>query len=257
MSWWEVFFLAILEGLTEFLPISSTGHLILASAWLGLAQETFVQDFEIIIQGGAILAVVVHSFSRLWKPRLYLLVGAAFVPTALLGYLLHDYVEALLDRPLVVATMLMAGGFVLILMDRWFVKAQNGLSQLSPWQAVGIGLIQGVSLVPGISRAAAALFGGRLMGLSRAEAAEFSFLLALPTLTAAAAYKYLKSPVIWTPERTAMLLTGMGVAFVVAFLAMRFLIAVWLRYGLKPFGWYRIGLGIVVWSLWAMDRLSS
>jgi undecaprenyl-diphosphatase len=110
MSWWEALFLAILEGLTEFWPISSTGHLILASSFLGIAKEAFVQDFEIIIQGGAILAVVVHSFSRLWQPKLYLLVGLAFVPTAVLGYGLHDYVEAFLDKPLVVATCAHVGG---------------------------------------------------------------------------------------------------------------------------------------------------
>ena len=110
MSWWEALFLAVIEGLTEFLPVSSTGHLVLASSFLGIAKETFVQDFEIIIQGGAILAVVVHSFSRLWQPKLYVLVGAAFVPTALMGYFLHDYVEAFLDRPLVVAGALIGGG---------------------------------------------------------------------------------------------------------------------------------------------------
>lgn len=257
MSWWEALFLAILEGLTEFWPISSTGHLILASSFLGIAKEAFVQDFEIIIQGGAILAVVVHSFSRLWQPKLYFLVGLAFVPTAVLGYGLHSYVEAFLDKPLVVATALVVGGIVLLQMDRWFAGVQKRMEELGWMEAVGIGIMQAVSLVPGVSRAAAALFGGRLMGLSRQEAAEFSFLLAVPTLGAAAAYKFLKSPIVWTGERTAILLVGMAVAFLVALAAMRFLIAVWMRWGMRPFGWYRIALGIGVWLVWAAGKFSS
>jgi undecaprenyl-diphosphatase len=257
MSWWEALFLAILEGLTEFWPISSTGHLILASSFLGIAKEAFVQDFEIIIQGGAILAVVVHSFSRLWQPKLYLLVGLAFVPTAVLGYGLHSYVEAFLDKPLVVATALVVGGIVLLQMDRWFAGAQKRMEELGWMEAVGIGMMQAVSLVPGVSRAAAALFGGRLMGLSRQEAAEFSFLLAVPTLGAAAAYKFLKSPIVWTADRALMLLTGMVVAFLVALIAMRFLIAVWMRWGMRPFGWYRIALGAMVWLGWVLGKYSS
>ncbi len=256
MSWWETLFLAVLEGLTEFLPVSSTGHLILASTYLGIAKEAFVQDFEIIIQSGAILAVVVHSFSRLWQPRLYLLVGLAFVPTAVLGYLLHAYVEAFLDKPLVVATALIGGGVVLLYMDRWFSQAQKNIETLSWLGAVGIGFVQGLSLIPGVSRAAAALLGGQLMGLSRREAAEFSFLLAVPTLGAASAYKFLKSPIVWTEDKTLMLLTGMVVAFGVALAAMRFLIAVWMRWGMRPFGWYRIALGTVVWLLWMLGRYS-
>jgi len=111
--------------------------------------------------------------------------------------------------------------------------------------------------VPGVSRAAAALFGGRLMGLSRQEAAEFSFLLAVPTLGAAAAYKFLKSPIVWTADRALMLLTGMVVAFLVALIAMRFLIAVWMRWGMRPFGWYRIALGAIVWLGWLLGKYSS
>lgn len=256
MSWWEALFLAVLEGLTEFWPVSSTGHLILASSYLGIAKETFVQDFEIIVQGGAILAVVVHSFSRLWQPRLYLVVGLAFVPTAILGYLIHPYVEAFLDKPLVVATALIGGGIVLLYMDRWFVRAQKSIEGLSWLEAMGIGLVQGLSLIPGVSRAAAALLGGQLMGLSRQEAAEFSFLLAVPTLGAASAYKFLKSPIVWTEDKTAMLLTGMAVAFGVALAAMRFLIAVWMRWGMRPFGWYRILLGMAVWLLWMLGTSS-
>ncbi len=256
MTWWEALFLAVLEGLTEFLPVSSTGHLVLASSYLGIAKEAFVQDFEIIIQGGAILAVVVHSFSRLWQPKLYLLVGLAFIPTAVLGYALHSYVEAFLDKPLVVATALIGGGIVLLYMDRWFARSQKRIEGLSWGEAMGIGLVQGLSLIPGVSRAAAALFGGRLMGLSREEAADFSFLLAVPTLGAASAYKFLKSPIVWTADKTAILLTGMVVAFAVALLAMRFLIAVWMRWGMRPFGWYRIALGTAVWLLGMLGKFS-
>jgi undecaprenyl-diphosphatase len=139
MSWWEALFLAILEGLTEFWPISSTGHLILVSSFLGIAKEAFVQDFEIIIQGGAILAVVVHSFSRLCQPKLYLLVGLAFVPTAVLGYGLHSYVEAFLDKPFVVATALVVGGIVLLQMDRWFVGRRSGWRSWDGWRRWGLG----------------------------------------------------------------------------------------------------------------------
>jgi len=252
MSWWEALLLAIVEGITEFLPVSSTGHLILLSAWLGRAEESFVQAYEIIIQGGAILAVVVHSYQRLWQPRLYLVVGAAFLPTAVVGWLAKDFLEALLDSPLVVAINLLVGGLVLIGMDRWFRDRTGTIEDLTWVQAAGIGLVQAVSLFPGVSRAAAALFGAQLMGLSKTQAAEFSFLLAVPTLGAASAYKLWKSAGLLSSTDASLLLGGIGVAFGVALLAMRFLVSLWSRYGMKPFGLYRIVLGgaVLGWLLW-------
>lgn len=249
MTWWEALLLAIVEGITEFLPVSSTGHMILLSAWLGRAAEPFVQDYEIIIQGGAILAVLVHSYPRLWQPRLYILIGAAFLPTAIVGFLAKSFIESLLDSPMVVAVNLIIGGAVLIGMDRWFVSSERVAEELPLWRAVIIGTVQAVSLIPGISRAAAALFGARWMGLNKVEAAEFSFLLAVPTLGAASLYKLYKSPVALSTDNLPMLAMGIGVSFVVALLAMRFLLSLWQRYGLLPFGVYRIALGMVV-LLW-------
>lgn len=252
MSWWEALLLAVVEGITEFLPVSSTGHLILLSVWLGRSHESFVQAYEIIIQGGAILAVVVHSYQRLWQPRLYLLVGAAFLPTAVLGFLAKDFLESLLDSPLVVAINLLIGGFVLMGMDRWFRNRTGTMEGLTWLQAAGIGLVQAASLLPGVSRAAAALFGAQLMGLSKTQAAEFSFLLAVPTLGAASAYKLWKSTELLSSTDATLLLLGSGVAFGVALLAMRFLVSLWNRYGMKPFGLYRILLGgaVLGWLLW-------
>lgn len=249
MSWWEALLLALVEGITEFLPVSSTGHLILLSAWLGRAEEAFVQDYEIIIQGGAILAVLVHSYERLWRPKLYLLVAAAFVPTAIIGFLAKDFVERLLDSPFIVALNLIVGGVVLLFMDRWFSSSVEKVENLSLWRAAVIGMVQALSLFPGISRAAAALFGARWMGLGKSESAEFSFLLAVPTLGAASAYKLYKSPVAFSSDNLSLLLMGSLVAFVVALLAMRFLLSLWQRYGMLPFGMYRILLGGVV-LLW-------
>lgn len=251
MSWWEALLLAIIEGITEFLPISSTGHLILVSAWLGRVEEAFVQDYEIIIQGGAILAVVVHSWQRLWQPRLYLLIGAAFVPTAVIGFLAKGIVERFLGMPWVVAVNLALGGVVLLFMDRWFADRDVEIKRLSWVQAALIGIVQALSLLPGVSRAAAALFGAQLVGLSRREAAEFSFLLAVPTLGAASLYKLWKSPVALTGANAEVLGTGVLVSFLVALLAMRLLVGLWVRYGMALFGWYRIGLGLIVLAVLA------
>ncbi|MCX8112632.1 MAG: undecaprenyl-diphosphate phosphatase [Bacteroidia bacterium] len=249
MSWWEALLLALVEGITEFLPVSSTGHMILISIWLGRAEETFTQDYEIIIQGGAILAVLAHSYRRLWNPRLYLPIAVAFLPTAMIGFWAKEWLEGLLTSPLIVAINLIAGGVVLMRMDRWFRGSQGGIESISLWRAMIIGLVQALSLLPGVSRAAAALFGARWMGLKKEDAAEFSFLLAVPTLGAASAYKLLKSPVAFSSENAPVLIMGIVVAFIVAFLAMRFLITSWQRYGLLPFGVYRIILGSVV-LLW-------
>nr|BAL57459.1 undecaprenyl-diphosphatase [uncultured Bacteroidetes bacterium] len=249
MSWGEALLLAVVEGLTEFLPVSSTGHLILVSSFLGRASEEGVQAYEIVIQGGAILAVVFHSWRRLWQPRLYLLVGAAFLPTALIGFLAADRVERLLDAPGVVAVNLILGGLVLMGMDRWFAHRQGRIESLSWVQAMLIGVVQAFSLFPGVSRAAAALFGAQLMGLSRREAAEFSFLLAVPTLGAASLYKLWKTPSLLAGPDASLLGLGVVVAFAVALVAMRFLVSLWSRYGMLPFGIYRIVLGtlVLVW----------
>ncbi|MCS6895968.1 MAG: undecaprenyl-diphosphate phosphatase [Bacteroidia bacterium] len=249
MSWWEVLLLALVEGVTEFLPISSTGHLILLSTWLGRAHEAFVQDYEIIIQGGAILAVVVYSHRRLWQPRMYGLVAAAFLPTATIGFFAKDFLETLLSSPLVVAINLILGGLVLLSMDRWFKSASGGIEALPVWRAGVIGLVQSLSLFPGVSRAAAALFGARWMGLRKEDAAEFSFLLAVPTLGAASAYKLYKSSATFEGAHLLALGVGIGVSFLVALLSMRFLVGLWQRYGMQPFGVYRIVLGAIV-LLW-------
>ncbi|MCS7162434.1 MAG: undecaprenyl-diphosphate phosphatase [Bacteroidia bacterium] len=249
MSLWEALLLALVEGLTEFLPISSTGHLVLLSAWLGKEKEAFFQSYEIIIQGGAILAVLFYRWRRWRELQLYPLLVAAFLPTAGLGLLLRGTVEPLLSQPAVVGLNLVVGGFLLIGMDRWFRQNKGVLEGLSLRQAFVIGLVQAISLFPGISRAAAALLGAQLVGLNKSAAAEFSFLLAVPTLGAASAYKFWRMPTALLEAHWDLLLLGSGVAFGVALLAMRFLLSIWQRWGLAPFGLYRIGLGSAV-LLW-------
>jgi undecaprenyl-diphosphatase len=272
MSPWEAFLLGAVEGLTEYLPISSTGHLILVGAALGHTGEA-AKSFEIVIQLGAILAVLVHyrkllgaRLAGLFRGqadarRLLLALIIGFVPVAVLGVLARKPIKAHLFGPIPVAGALIVGGVIMIAVELWRSRARttgaDGIDAVTPGRALVIGLFQCLSLWPGASRAMCTILGGQLAGLSTATAAEFSFLLALPTLGAATVYELYKSRKELLGGEGANiggleLAIGMGVSFVVAFAV----IAVFLRYlkrrGLLPFGAYRVILGAIV--LWVVSR---
>lgn len=251
MTWLQTIVLGIIEGLTEFLPISSTGHMVLASSFLGIAEDPFVKAFEVIIQMGAILTVVVLYWKR-FQPRwgFYRKILLAFIPTAILGFLLKSKVDEWLESPLVVAVSLIVGGVVLIFIDR----VKPGLTgdttdDISDATAMKLGFFQSLALCPGVSRAGSTIVGGLLLGMNRADAAEFSFFLAVPTMAAATGYKMLKMLAKgpgFTGEQWGQLALGSLISFVVAGFAIRGFIGFLQKKGFALFGWYRIALGAAI-----------
>lgn len=245
MPFLHILILSIIEGLTEFLPISSTGHLILTSAILEIPPSEYLKAFEIIIQFGAILAVIVLYRARLkWNFEYYKKVFVAFLPAAVLGFLLKDYLTELLDSTVVVAWALIAGGVVLLFVDSLFKR--NTESELSTKKSVFVGFLQCLALIPGVSRSAATIIGAQLAGLTREKAAEFSFILAIPTLSAATFYKLWKIRAQLDVSQSFDLALGVLLSFVFAVIAIRFFITILNKYGLKYFGIYRIILGAIV-----------
>ena len=242
----------IIEGITEFLPISSTGHLMLAARYLGISQTEFVKSFEIAIQLGAILAVVVLYWKTLVKGgNIYLKLLAAFLPTAIIGALLYKAVKGyLLDNSAVVLWALFLGGIALILFEYFHREKEGAASELSAIsypQALLIGLFQSVAIIPGVSRAAATIVGGLIVGLRRKTIVEFSFLLAIPTMAAAVALDLLKSANTFNRGQFLVLSIGFLVSFAVALLAIRFLLTFIRRHTFIPFGIYRILLAVAFW----------
>lgn len=253
MSILEVIVLAIIEGLTEFLPVSSTGHMILASSMMGIAENDFVKLFTIAIQFGAILSVVVLYYKRFFQSiEFYIRLLIAFIPAAIIGFLLNDYIDAMLESALVVAISLVLGGVVLLFVDRWFKAVPDG--QPDRKQALGIGFFQVIAMIPGVSRSAATIIGGMAQGLNKKSAAEFSFFLAVPTMFAATVYKMYKfhGEFGFKEEHFIPLLIGNAVAFVVAMLAIKGFISFLTRNGFRVFGWYRIFLGGLILILLAL-----
>ncbi len=253
----EAIVIAIVEGLTEFLPISSTGHMVIVQALLGLQPTEFTKAFMVNIQFGAILSVVVlywKRFVRSWDFYWRLLV--AFVPAAIFGLLFGDAIDALLENVAVVAMALLLGGVVLLFVDKWF--RPKGVDKVSYPRAFGIGLFQCLALVPGVSRSAATIIGGMALGLTRKHAAEFSFFLAVPTMAAASGYKLLKGwqadPGLFAGNNLGLLLLGNAVAFVVAMLAIKAFVSFLTRHGFRAFGWYRIGVGALLLVLVALGK---
>lgn len=249
MSWLEVVVLSLVEGLTEFLPVSSTGHLILTSAFFGISEEGFVKSFNIIIQSGAILSVLVLYWRRfLPNMEFYKKIIVAFLPAAIIGLLVKKKIDLLLDSVLVVSISLILGGLILIWADRWFEshrKAPKAIAELSLKDCLLLGLIQCFAFIPGVSRAGATILGGLALGLSKKEAAEFSFFLAVPTLVGASAVKGLG---LWgsiTPEQWSPLIAGILLSFIFATLAIRFFLKLLEKFGLKHFGYYRIAIGVL------------
>ncbi len=251
MSFLEALILAIVEGITEFLPVSSTGHMIIASAFMGINESSFVKIFEVNIQFGAILSVVVLYWKRFFQSLdFYYKLLVAFIPAAIIGFLLGDFIDSLLENVWVVASSLLIGGVILLFVDKWFQSSNE--EKVDYKKALSIGFFQCIAMIPGVSRSAATIIGGMAQGLNRKTAAEFSFFLAVPTMFAASAYKMLKGYKEITTDNLDILLFGNLVAFIVAMLAIKFFISFLTKYGFKVFGWYRIVLGLFLLVLLAM-----
>lgn len=250
--------IAIIEGITEFLPISSTGHMILASAVMGIHDDEFVKTFEVFIQLGAILAIAMMYIKRFFKSiDIYLKLFAAFLPTAVIGFLAYDYIKAYLFNPVVVSVSLILGGIFLIFIDRKVVNSETKLAEvedMSYKNAFFIGLCQCLSMVPGTSRAAATIIGGVFNGLDKKQATEFSFLLAVPTMMAAGGYDLLKSDLAFNSDQLIMLGIGSLVAFISAWIAVKLFIKYVSSHGFTAFGYYRIALGVLfLIFMWGAD----
>jgi len=286
MSLFQAIIIAVVEGLTEFLPISSTAHMIFTSAAFGVEKDEFVKMFQVSIQFGAILAVVAlywKKFFNLRRPMFYVKLGLAVIPALVLGYLFDDAIEDVLEKPRPIAVVLIIGGLVLLVIDRIFRRASaapitaseqtvtgevpevrgNKLyedeASLPIWRAVVIGFWQCLAMMPGVSRAAASIIGGMQQRLTRSAAAEFSFFLAVPTMLAVTSYSiFLKDWKVGGAEQKGyelitastdnMLAFGVGnlVAFVVAALAIRFFIGFLKKYGFRIWGVYRIIIGALI-----------
>lgn len=251
MTLFEAFVLAVVEGITEYLPISSTGHMIIASAVLGMKPDEFSKLFMVNIQLGAILSVLVLYWKRFFQSLdFYFKLLVAFIPAAIIGFLAGDYIDALLENVIVVAIALILGGIVLLFADKWF-EPKNPDNSISYPKALTIGFFQCLALVPGVSRSAATIIGGMVQKLDRKSAAEFSFFLAVPTMFAATAYKLLKSYKIIEASHISLLVFGNVIAFIVALLAIKFFISFLTKFGFKLFGYYRIVLGATIIILFA------
>ena len=247
--------LSIIEGLTEFLPVSSTGHLILAAQLLNIPQTEFVKSFEIIIQLGAILAVVVLYWRTLINNiQIYKPVVIAFLPTAALGFVLYKPVKHyLIGNSMVTLISLFLGGILLIILEKQYSNTKRDLfplEKLSNKKAFLIGLFQSISMIPGVSRAAATIFGGMFMGLSRKQAVEFSFLLAIPTMFAATALDLLKSNFSFSGNEYLLLSIGFVGAFITAVISIKFLLNFVKTHTFIPFGIYRIILAVVFYIVY-------
>ncbi|BBE17252.1 undecaprenyl-diphosphatase [Aquipluma nitroreducens] len=253
----EAIVIAVVEGITEFLPISSTGHMIITEALLGVNMDEFTKAFTVNIQFGAILSVVVlywRRFLQSWTFYQKLLV--AFMPAAVIGLLGSDLIDQLFESVMVVAITMLLGGILLLFVDKWFKKEKEN-QKVTYRNALKIGFWQCIAMIPGVSRSAASIIGGMQQKLSRTNAAEFSFFLAVPTMAAASGYKLLK--LILHPDGISMmkdnlttLLIGNIVAFIVAMIAIKTFITFLQKHGFKVFGWYRIVVGLILITLLLM-----
>ncbi|MCE2741208.1 MAG: undecaprenyl-diphosphate phosphatase [Sphingobacteriales bacterium] len=253
MNIFQAVILAIIEGITEYLPVSSTGHMIIASSVMGIASNDFVKMFTVAIQFGAILSVIVLYWKRFIQSfDFYFKLAIAFIPAAVLGFLLNDYIDAMLENVIVVAFSLLLGGIILLFVDKWFENNDTHSEEVSYPKALVIGFFQVIAMIPGVSRSAATIIGGLSQKLSRKAAAEFSFFLAVPTMFAATAYKMLKYYLAGGFNANThssdllLLLIGNIVAFLVAMLAIKGFINFLTKNGFKVFGYYRIGLGLFI-----------
>ena len=270
----QTIIIAIVEGLTEFLPVSSTGHMVITQGLLGVESTEFVKAFTYIIQFGAILSVVVLYWKRFFQLNrtpapadatplkrflhrydFYWKLLVAFIPAAVLGLLFSDAIDAMLENVTVVAVMLILGGIFMLFCDRIWGNGSED-TPLTEKRAFMIGLFQCISMIPGVSRSMATIVGGMAQKLTRRAAAEFSFFLAVPTMFAATLFKMLKLFMDGGTEilvkNLSVLIIGNVVAFIVALLAIKFFISFVTKYGFKAFGWYRIVVGLVILGLMGM-----
>ena len=263
MSILHAIIIAIIEGLTEFLPISSTGHMAIASAIMR-EQTDFTKLFEIVIQFGAILSVVVlywRKFFDFKKISFYIKLIIAIIPALAFGALFKSHIDAMLQKPIIIAVIMVLGGVVLLFVDKWFQKPLIDKEEnITNKTAFIIGLYQVLSIVfPGLSRSAATIIGGMQQKLSRRLAAEFSFFLAVPTMLAATVKSlydmYKEKPEVLNTGNLNTLLLGSGIAFIVAIIAIRFFIGFLQKYGFRLFGWYRIIVGIALIILFATHMI--
>ncbi len=246
MTWFQAVLIAIVEGITEFLPISSTGHMIITQSILGIESTEFVKAFTVNIQFGAILSVIVLYWKRFFQSwNFYFRLFVACLPLVI-AYVLEKQIDAMLGSVAIVAVALLLGGIVLIFVDRWFPQVPGAETPLTCKKSFLIGLFQIISVIPGVSRSAATIVGGMTQKLSRKAAAEFSFFLAVPTMFAASALKLTENYKLITGENLGLLILGNLVAFVVAMAAIKSFIAILTRYGFKWFGWYRIVVGLII-----------
>ncbi|RKR10664.1 undecaprenyl-diphosphatase [Flavobacterium sp. 90] len=255
MNTLQAIILAIIEGITEFLPVSSTGHMVIASSFMGIAKDDFTKLFEIVIQLAAILSVVViywkkfFDFSRI---QFYIKLIIAVIPALIIGGLFKKHIEAMLETPIFIAVILLLGGIILIFVDKWFTNPTiNDDVEISNKKAFLIGCYQTLAVIfPGLSRSAATIIGGMQQGLTRKTAAEFSFFLAVPTMMAATVKSiydvYKDSPEVLSTDNLGILAIGNIVAFIVAYASIKFFIGFLTKNGFKFFGYYRIILGIAL-----------
>jgi len=254
----QAIILAIIEGITEFLPVSSTGHMIIGSTIMGIQQDEFVKLFTVAIQFGTILSVVALYWERFFQSiDFYTKLFVAFLPAVVAGLLFNDAIDALLENVVVVGLMLFLGGIVFLFIDRWAPGGtETGPRPMSFRKAAIIGVWQCLAMVPGVSRSAATIIGGMTQGLSRKNAAEFSFFLAVPTMfgaTVKSIYDYVKEGGAITNEHLQLFAIGNVVAFVVAIIAIRSFISYLSKHGFRAFGWYRIAVGGAILLLYVLD----
>jgi undecaprenyl-diphosphatase len=251
MTLYQAILLAVIEGLTEYLPVSSTGHMILGSSLMGIQSDNFVKLFTVAIQLGAILSVIALYFKRFFQTiGFYFKLLVAFLPAVFFGLLFSEKIDQLLESPLVVAISLLVGGLILLFVDQWFNNEDiNNTDDITFGTAFKIGLFQCISMIPGVSRSASTIVGGMSQKLSRKTAAEFSFFLAVPTMFGATAKKlfdFYQDGFVISQEQLNLLIIGNVVAFIVAMLAIRYFITFLQIRGFKIFGWYRIIVGGII-----------
>lgn len=257
MTYFQAVILAIIEGITEFLPVSSTGHMIIGSSVMGIAADPFTKLFTIVIQLGAILSVIILYWKR-FLPKtnsmsetmdFYFKLFVAFIPAIFFGLLLNDVIDELLENVVVVGISLFIGGVIFLMLDKLFSNEGKTDDPPSYPSAFKIGMFQVIAMIPGVSRSAATIIGGLTQKLTRQAAAEFSFFLAVPTMFGATAKKlldyYLDGGTI-TSEQINLLIVGNVVAFIVAMIAIKSFIGFLTKYGFKVFGYYRIAIGLII-----------
>jgi len=251
MTLFQAIILAIIEGLTEFLPVSSTGHMIIGSSLMGIQSDEFVKLFTVAIQLGAILSVIALYFKHFFQTfGFYFKLLVAFLPAVFFGLLLSDKIDQLMESALGVAIALLLGGIILLFVDKWFKDGEiDNPDDISYGTAFKIGLFQCLSMIPGTSRSAATIVGGMSQRLSRKAAAEFSFFLAVPTMFGATAkklYDFYKDGFVISSDQINLLIIGNVMAFIVAMLAIRYFITFLQTKGFRIFGWYRIIVGGII-----------